>query len=46
MAVSCTIGGKMKKWWNDLDYVSRRIVGWFGVLVLLAIIVSIVKCGG
>ena len=35
----------LKNWWADADPVGRRIVKWFGILVLLAVVVSVIRCG-
>ena len=35
----------LKKWWAGADPVGKRIVRWFGILALLAVVVSVIKCG-
>lgn len=35
----------LKKWWRDADPVGKNIIKWFGILVLLAVIVSAIRCG-
>jgi hypothetical protein len=41
------IGGSMglKSWWAGADPVGKNIVKWFGVLVLLGVVVTAIQCG-
>lgn len=36
----------IRSWWNDQDKTSRLIVKGFGIALLIAVFISIVKCSG
>lgn len=35
----------LKSWWAGADPVGKNIVKWFGVLVLLGVVVTAIQCG-
>jgi hypothetical protein len=35
----------LRKWWRNADPIGKQIIKWFGAAVLVAIIISMIKCG-
>ena len=35
----------LKYWWRNADPFGKKIVQWFGILAVLAVVVSAIRCG-